>query len=72
MIDLGGTNAKLTASRHQGFRKVPSARKFTPKQLVKGVKQVGVRCSPYRVSRFGGECETRLRTSQSRQRLAEV
>lgn len=40
MIDVGGTNAKLMASKHEGFRKIPSGRKFTPKQLVKGVQEI--------------------------------
>lgn len=37
MIDVGGTNVKLMASGHEGFRKVPSGRKLTAKQMVKAV-----------------------------------
>lgn len=37
MIDLGGTNAKLMASGHEGRRKVPSGPRFRPSQLVREV-----------------------------------
>ncbi len=37
MIDVGGTNVKLMASRHEGFRKFPSGRKLTAAKMVKGV-----------------------------------
>ncbi len=37
MIDVGGTNVKLMASGHEGFRKVPSGPKLTPAAMVKGV-----------------------------------
>ena len=37
MIDIGGTSAKLMASGHEGFRKVPSGRQFTPAKMVKAV-----------------------------------
>lgn len=37
MIDVGGTNVKLMASGHEGFRKFPSGRKLTAAQMVKGV-----------------------------------
>lgn len=38
MIDIGGTNAKMMASGHEGFRKVPSGRQFTPAKMVKAVQ----------------------------------
>jgi polyphosphate glucokinase len=37
MIDVGGTNVKLMASGHEGFRKVPSGRKLTAAQMAKEV-----------------------------------
>jgi polyphosphate glucokinase len=37
MIDVGGTNVKLMASGHEGYRKFPSGRKLTASQMVKGV-----------------------------------
>lgn len=37
MIDVGGTNVKLMASGHEGFRKVPSGRALTAAKMVKGV-----------------------------------
>jgi len=37
MIDVGGTNVKLMASGHEGYRKVPSGRGFTAAKMVKGV-----------------------------------
>src|SRR6187549_777564 len=37
MIDVGGTNVKLMASGHEGFRKFPSGRSLTAAKLVKGV-----------------------------------
>jgi predicted NBD/HSP70 family sugar kinase len=37
MIDVGGTNVKLMASGHEGFRKFPSGRSLTAAKMVKGV-----------------------------------
>jgi len=37
MIDVGGTNSKLMASGHEGYRKVPSGRGLTAAKMVKGV-----------------------------------
>jgi predicted NBD/HSP70 family sugar kinase len=37
MIDIGGTNAKLMATGHEGRRKVPSGPQFKPAQLVSEV-----------------------------------
>ncbi len=37
MIDVGGTNVKLMASGHEGFRKFPSGRTLTAAKMVKGV-----------------------------------
>lgn len=37
MIDVGGTNVKLMASGHEGFRKVPSGKKLTAARMVKEV-----------------------------------
>jgi predicted NBD/HSP70 family sugar kinase len=37
MIDVGGTNVKLMASGHEGFRKFPSGRALTAAKMVKGV-----------------------------------
>jgi len=37
MIDVGGTNVKLMASGHEGFRKVPSGRELTAAQMAKEV-----------------------------------
>jgi predicted NBD/HSP70 family sugar kinase len=37
MIDVGGTNVKLMASGHEGFRKVPSGSRLTASQMVKEV-----------------------------------
>ncbi len=37
MIDVGGTNVKLMASGHEGYRKVPSGRALTASKMVKGV-----------------------------------
>jgi predicted NBD/HSP70 family sugar kinase len=37
MIDVGGTNVKLMASGHEGFRKFPSGRAMTAAKMVKGV-----------------------------------
>ncbi len=37
MIDVGGTNVKLMASGHEGFRKFPSGRGLTAAKMVKGV-----------------------------------
>lgn len=40
MMDVGGTNVKLMASGHEGFRKVPSGRALTAAKMVKGVLEV--------------------------------
>lgn len=37
MIDVGGTNVKMMASGHEGFRKFPSGRGLTAAKMVKGV-----------------------------------
>lgn len=37
MIDVGGTNVKLMASGHEGFRKFDSGRTLTASKMVKGV-----------------------------------
>jgi predicted NBD/HSP70 family sugar kinase len=37
MIDVGGTNVKLMASGHEGYRKFPSGRSLTAAKMVKGV-----------------------------------
>lgn len=37
MIDVGGTNVKLMASGHEGFRKFPSGTKLTAAKMAKGV-----------------------------------
>ncbi len=37
MIDIGGTNVKLMASGHEGFRKFASGRGLTAAKMVKGV-----------------------------------
>ena len=37
MIDVGGTNVKLMASGHEGYRKFPSGRTLTAAKMVKGV-----------------------------------
>ncbi len=37
MIDVGGTNVKLMASGHEGFRKFASGRTLTAAKMVKGV-----------------------------------
>lgn len=37
MIDVGGTNVKMMASGHEGFRKFPSGRSLTAAKMVKGV-----------------------------------
>lgn len=37
MIDVGGTNVKLMASGHEGFRKFNSGRTLTASKMVKGV-----------------------------------
>jgi polyphosphate glucokinase len=37
MIDVGGTNVKLMASGHEGFRKVPSGKELTAARMVKEV-----------------------------------
>lgn len=37
MIDVGGTNVKLMASGHEGFRKFPSGRTLTASKMIKGV-----------------------------------
>ncbi len=37
MIDVGGTNVKLMASGHEGFRKFKSGRGLTAAKMVKGV-----------------------------------
>lgn len=40
MIDVGGTNVKMMASGHEGFRKVPSGDKLTAAQMAREVKKV--------------------------------
>lgn len=37
MLDVGGTNVKMMASGHEGFRKFPSGRTLTAAKMVKGV-----------------------------------
>jgi polyphosphate glucokinase len=37
MLDVGGTNVKMMASGHEGFRKFPSGRGLTAAKMVKGV-----------------------------------
>lgn len=37
MIDVGGTNVKLMASGHEGFRRFPSGRTLTAAKMVEGV-----------------------------------
>jgi polyphosphate glucokinase len=37
MIDVGGTNVKLMASGHEGYRKVPSGPKLTASKMVREV-----------------------------------
>ncbi|WP_395748852.1 ROK family protein [Prosthecobacter sp.] len=37
MIDVGGTNVKLMASGHEGFRRFPSGRGLTAAKMVEGV-----------------------------------
>ena len=37
MVDVGGSNVKMMASGHEGFRKFPSSDKLTAAQMVKGV-----------------------------------
>ena len=37
MIDVGGTNVKMMASGHEGYRKFPSGRTLTAAKMVKGV-----------------------------------
>lgn len=37
MLDIGGTNVKMMASGHEGFRKFPSGRTLTAAKMVKGV-----------------------------------
>jgi predicted NBD/HSP70 family sugar kinase len=37
MLDVGGTNVKMMASGHEGYRKVPSGRTLTAAKMVKGV-----------------------------------
>jgi predicted NBD/HSP70 family sugar kinase len=39
MVDIGGTNVKMMASGHEGFRKFPSGRELTAAEMVKGVKE---------------------------------
>lgn len=39
MIDVGGTNVKLMASGHEGFRKVPSGPGLTAAKMVREVKK---------------------------------
>jgi polyphosphate glucokinase len=40
MIDIGGTNIKMMAAGHEGFRKVPSGERLSAAQMVKGVQTV--------------------------------
>ena len=37
MIDVGGTNVKMMASGHEGFRRFPSGKKLTAEKMVKEV-----------------------------------
>ena len=37
MIDVGGSNVKMMASGHEGFRKFPAGRNLTAAQMTKGV-----------------------------------
>jgi predicted NBD/HSP70 family sugar kinase len=37
MLDVGGTNVKMMASGHEGFRKIPSGRGLTAARMVKSV-----------------------------------
>ena len=37
MVDVGGTNVKMMASGHEGYRKFPSGRRLTAARRVKGV-----------------------------------
>lgn len=37
MIDVGGTNVKMMASGHEGYKKFPSGRTLTASKMVKGV-----------------------------------
>jgi len=37
MLDIGGTNVKMMASGHEGYRKFPSGRTLTAAHMVKGV-----------------------------------
>ncbi|WP_395746110.1 ROK family protein [Prosthecobacter sp.] len=39
MIDVGGTNVKLMASGHEGFRRFPSGRGLTAAKMVQGVQE---------------------------------
>lgn len=40
MLDIGGTNVKMMASGHEGFRKFPSGRRLTAAKMVKGVLEM--------------------------------
>ncbi len=40
MIDVGGTNIKMMAAGHEGYRKVPSHERLSAAQMVKGVQTV--------------------------------
>jgi polyphosphate glucokinase len=40
MIDVGGTNVKMMASGHEGFRKFPSGRELTAAKMAKQVVEV--------------------------------
>lgn len=37
MVDVGGTNVKMMAAGHEGYRKFPSGEKLTAAQMAKGV-----------------------------------
>lgn len=39
MVDVGGSNVKMMASGHEGYRKFPSGRELTAAQMVKGVRE---------------------------------
>lgn len=39
MVDVGGSNVKMMATGHEGFRKFPSGRELTAAQMVKGVQE---------------------------------
>jgi polyphosphate glucokinase len=40
MIDVGGSNVKIMASRDGEVRKIPSGQEFTPAEMVRGVREL--------------------------------